>query len=53
MTFLHISNGFGVVNGQQFYVCTDMPNYDIDDYFYQKSTKICGKPIQKFSIAIH
>ena len=27
---MHISNDLGLVSGQQFYVCTDMPNYDID-----------------------
>ena len=28
--FFCISNNLGLVSGQQFYVCKDMPNYDID-----------------------
>ena len=30
MTFMNIYNGLDEVNGQRFYVFTDMPNYDID-----------------------
>ena len=30
ITFMYISNGLSAVNGHKFYVCTNMPNYDID-----------------------
>ena len=33
MTFMNICNGLGGVNEQRFYVLTDTPNYDIDDFF--------------------
>ena len=38
MTFTGNYNGLRGVSGQKFYVCTNMPNYDIDvvDFFFAK-----------------
>ena len=35
---MYISNGLSAVNGHKFYVCTNMPNYDIDLYTQLNST---------------